>query len=86
MNATGKQGITKPSHLTRAQERLEKAVNRLDQALSNMAEPTPGIDDGRSAEEIAALKAENAKLQEVSRTVSGRLDQTIGKLKTVLES
>jgi len=86
MSATGKQTITKASHLSRARERLEKAVTRLDHALSGMAEPTPTADVGPAAEEMIALKAENAKLQEASRAVSGRLEQTIGKLKAILES
>ena len=86
MSATGKQNISKSSQVVRASERLEKAVARLDQAISARPEPALGGDGGQQAEEIAALKAENAKLQETTRAVSGRLDQTIDKLKTVLES
>ena len=78
MSTTGKQKISKTSQVARARERLENAVARLDQAVANSSDSSPG--------EITALKAQNAKLQETSRTVSGRLDQTIGKLKAVLES
>jgi len=85
MSANGKQNISKSSQVVRARERLEKAVARLDRAFANKPEPSvPGSD--LMAEEIAALKAENARLQEVTRTVSGRLEQSIGKLKAVLES
>ncbi len=86
MNATGKQNISKASHVDRARERLENAVVRLDQAIKNMPESSSGSGSQEQTGEIAALKAENAKLQETSRTVSGRLDQTIGKLKAVLKS
>ena len=79
MSASGKKNISKASHVVRAHERLEKAVARLDQAIS-------GAEMGQQTGEIDALKAENAKLQESTRAISGRLDQTIGKLKTVLES
>jgi len=86
MSATGKQNISKTSQVVRARERLEKAVARLDQVVLKMPESSSGGDSVAQAGEIANLKAENAKLQEITRTVSGRLDQTIGNLKAVLES
>ncbi len=82
MSGTGKQNISKSSQVVRARERLEKAVARLDQTLSNRPESS----SGRQTGDLAALQAENARLQETARAISGRLDQTIGKLKAVLES
>ena len=86
MNTTGKQNISKTSQVVRARERLEKAVARLDQVILKMPEASSGGDSVAQSGEIADLKAQNAKLQEITRTVSGRLDQTIGNLKAVLES
>ncbi len=82
MSTTGKRHISKSSQVDRARARLEEAVARLDRALSNRAEPSPD----RSGDDLAALQAENASLRETTRAVSGRLEQTIGKLKSVLES
>jgi len=86
MSASGKQNISKTSQVVRACERLEKAVARLDQAVLNIPKTSAGGDSGEQAGQITALKAQNAELQEITRTVSGRLDQTIGNLKAVLES
>ncbi len=86
MNASGKKNISKASHVVRAPEQLEKAVTRLDQVISARSESSSNAENTQMAEEMAALKAENTKLQESARAISGRLDQAIDKLKTVLES
>jgi cob(I)alamin adenosyltransferase len=66
------------SQLDQATKRLEAALDRLEQALERKSA------DGEERELRSALVAarqENAALQEVARTVAGRLDGTIARLK-----
>lgn len=63
-----------------AMQRLEAAVARLEAALAVGA---PG--DLVLAEELRLARADYDALQSVTRAVSGRLDDAIGRLKTVLE-
>lgn len=86
MTATGKQSISKTSHVVRARQRLERAVSGLEQAVLKM--PPPSTDPELTPElthELATLRAENAELRQNSRVVSGRLDGAIDKLKAVLD-
>jgi hypothetical protein len=68
--------------LKRAHERLDNAITRLEASLAKRADDT---DDGAVAEELAAVKAENAALKDLARTVGRRLDATMGRLRSVLE-
>ncbi|HER26916.1 MAG TPA: hypothetical protein ENI69_07385 [Rhodospirillales bacterium] len=81
MSTAGKQSIAKTSQVDRARKRLEKAVERLDQAISAM----PATGTATDSAEMTSLQADNARLQESSRVVADRLEHTIGKLKAVLE-
>ena len=66
------------SQLDQATKRLEAALDRLEQALERKTA------DGKERELRSALQAarkENAALQDVARTVAGRLDGTIARLK-----
>lgn len=68
------------TRLEKARERLEKAVSRLE-ALALEEGPNPTL-----AEELEALRAENAAMRERSRTVSDRLDSAVDRIKGILES
>lgn len=74
--------IQKPSQVTRARERLNKAVDRVEAALKARGQS----DDDGLAKELEAMRGKNAALKESHRTVSERLDITIDRLKTMLES
>lgn len=74
--------VQKPSRLERARERLDKAVARVEAALETRAR---NGGDGVS-KELEAVRAKNAALKESYRAVSERLEGTIDRLKTILES
>ncbi len=61
----------------KARERLEKAIDRLE-GLS--------AEGGAMAAGDGNLKVENAALQELTQSVSDRLDATISRVKGILES
>lgn len=67
------------SRLKIAEERLEKALQRVDTALAGM---TPGEVD---AERLAALEKENAILRNRHGEIAGRLDLAIERLQRVLD-
>jgi hypothetical protein len=71
----------KPTHVERAQSRLDQAVNRLEAALNAKA-PSK---DSKLAEELAATRSRNTALQEVNETVSSRLNDAISRLKSMLD-
>ncbi len=77
-----KTSIKKPTRVERARRRLDKAVSRLESSLKDGGGPAGG-DDGLAGK----LKAELAKstaLEEINLNVSGRLDESISRLKTIL--
>ncbi len=59
---------------------MDKAISRLESALKAGA-GSPG-----EAGKLREIQAENEALRNVNRTVSGRLENTIGRLKSILES
>jgi len=71
----------KPTHVERAQTRLDQAVSRLEAALNAKAP----LEGAGSAAELAVERSRNAALQEVNETISSRLDDAIGRLKSLLE-
>lgn len=73
--------MLKGSRLTRAQVRLDRALNRLEQAAAARRHNGDGL-----AAEIGRLKEENAELKRFNETVSTRLDDTIARLKRVLDT
>ncbi len=71
------------AQLDRATKRLQAALDSLERAVESRG------DDGGEAGLRAALEAarqENAALQDAAGTVAVRLDKTIARLKTTLES
>ena len=72
------------SRLTEASERLEKALERLDKALQDKAAGDGHLGDLQKALEEARVEHEG--LKEVTKEVSDRLDSTIKRLNSVLES
>jgi hypothetical protein len=76
--------LQRPTRVTRAWERLDRAVNRLDAALAaqvnrteaGQAELRHALDDAR---------AQNAALKDAAIKVSERLDAVVTRLKDALE-
>jgi hypothetical protein len=66
------------ANLHQATERLQAALDRLEQAVGE--EPVNAGHSVRSA--LDSARRENAKLQKVARTVADRLDTTIARLKS----
>ncbi|MBF0307594.1 MAG: hypothetical protein HQL41_18365 [Alphaproteobacteria bacterium] len=56
--------------------RLEAVIDRLDAAI---------VGRGELVGQIDVLRAENAELRDVTRAVSSRLDEAIGRVQTALE-
>jgi len=76
--------MLKHSKVKKAQERLDKAVSRLESALktgAGVAEPSSEL-----AGQLLDVKAENESLKNVSETVSLRLQGAINGIKSILES
>jgi|GEM_PF-763406 len=85
--------IQKPSKVSRAHNRLETAIERLETAIRNSApggggngqDPVQGSDQGPELSslqnEIRSLKDENVNLKDTQRQVSGRLDAAVHRLK-----
>ena len=71
------------TRLEEAAQRLERAVARLDAAAGKLGEAPIG--DGQLALQLAAARADYAKLQEVTRAVATRLDGAIERLDAVIE-
>ncbi len=76
--------MLKSSKIRKAQERLDRAVSRLESALK----ADPGIAGGASglAEQLRDVKAENESLKSVRENVSHRLQNAIDSIKSILES
>jgi uncharacterized protein YukE len=64
-------------NLHSATERLQAALDRLEQAVEKKAAPVEG-GDLRAA--LASARRENAELRKLARTVAERLDGTIDRL------
>ena len=73
------------SRLDTAHQRLEQAVDRLDAAIRANRRLT-GDDPSALADELAAVRAENATLVRNGEQISSRLDSAIDKIRTVLET
>lgn len=78
------------SRLHDATQRLDAVLDRLERAVTaRAADPAGtagGSDDAGLRAALAKAEAENASLQDLAETVSGRLDDAIQRLKTVLEA
>lgn len=73
------------SRLEDAQRKLETALKRLDAAVERqLADPATG--DGGSAAELAAIRAENDRLQGTTNAVATQLDRTIERLQRLLQN
>lgn len=74
-----------------SQARIDDALNRLEKAVAaRLQAPGGNGDDGgedvrKLTAELAASNARNQSLEERTATVSQRLDQTVQRLKTILE-
>lgn len=66
------------ANLHQATERLQAALDRLEQAVGE--EPAKAGQSLRAA--LDSARRENAQLQKVARTVADRLDTTIARLKS----
>ncbi len=73
------------SRLSEAQDRLELALARLEQASSESATQAGETIDARSAE-FEAVRARCDALEDNARMVSERLDAAIGRVRTLVES
>ncbi len=72
------------SHLSDAQDRLERAFARLEEASVGRAmSDAPG--DSAIVGELDELRTRYAGLQDRTRTVSDRLDSAISRMKSVLD-
>ena len=77
MTVTGKH---EPMQLEQAQDHLDRAVSRLEDALKGRQDSTSAAKAGLDA----ALR-ESASLKQVKADVTQRLDGAIGRLKAILE-
>ncbi len=76
-------GIQKPVRIKLAWQRLELAVDRLEAAVDAGPDASAAA-AAASASELKAIETENTRLREANAAVAGRLDDTISRLKTVL--
>ncbi len=79
--------LQKPSKVERARARLDSAVARLEAALVKQGEAQGSSGDGPNADmarELDLLRDENSSLKAIDETVSGRLDNAIGRLRAVI--
>ena len=72
------------SRLDAAEQRLERAVARLERAAEGCRART--AERAELATALEAARAESKSLREVGVVVSGRLDSVIGRLKLALEA
>ena len=68
------------SRLKNAEERLEKAVERIDAALAR------STDKQRSESRLADLESENSALRRQNEEIAGRLDGAIARLQRILQA
>jgi len=81
------------TRLSEAQDRLERALSRLEQASGNRqnsAQLELGVGDGpvhspERSDEFELLRARYDKLHGVTRKISDRLDATVDRMKTALD-
>jgi hypothetical protein len=73
------------SRLSEAQDRLELALARLEQASGASATQADETDAARSAE-FEAVRLRCDALEDKARRVSERLDAAIGRVRTLVES
>ncbi len=80
--------IQKQTKVSRAVARLEQVVDKLESAMAAKIERSPGDDEQAIAlmDQLENLHSENTELKLMNKTVSGRLNGTIDRLKTVLEA
>ncbi len=72
------------AQMNKATKRLQAALDSLEQAVESLAEDGGGETELRVA--LDSARQENAALQDAAGTVAARLDKTIKRLKTTLES
>jgi hypothetical protein len=77
--------VKKSPRLERAQERLNSAVVRLEAAQAAQGSCSGG-DRTEPAQDLQSAQAKNDILKSTDETITRRLDATIGRLKTILES
>ena len=74
------------SRIQEAQQRLEIAINRLDAALQQRLNGTEDqADIATLSQQLEAAQSEYAELQDVTAKVAERLDQTIDRLRKILD-
>lgn len=76
------QVTTHHPRLDKVQDRLDKAVSKLESLVSGGA--LPGGKAHVLSEEVESFRSENARLRDANATVSKRLGKTIDRLKAVL--
>ena len=69
------------SRLKSARERLETAMARVE----SLAHDAAGGDQGDLSEQLDAVRADYAALEDVTDTVRAQLDATIERLETILK-
>ncbi len=72
------------TRLDAARQRLERAVDRLEQAATERAARNDG-EDPRLREALDSMRHDYEALQEIAQTVRQRLDLTISRLENLLE-
>jgi len=73
------------SRLEEAQRKLETALSRLDAAVERrVADSAPGDAAAAADAELAAVRAENDRLQGTTNAVAAQLDRTIERLQRLL--
>lgn len=76
--------LQRPARVTRAWERLDRAVNRLDAAL--VARTKRSEDEGSELRRaLDEARAENGNLKETATLVSQRIDAVMGRLRAAME-
>lgn len=78
--AVANTNLAKTSRLTEAQERLDRAIARLEKAVAGRANGGDAL-----TRALAAVRDENRALREVNDAVGHRLDAAIDRLRQVLE-
>ena len=74
---------TTVNRIANAEDRLARAIGRLEAALETQAASAKPI-DANLAQELSRLQTENGELRALVGTASARLDDTIVRLKTKL--
>ena len=70
------------AELNQATQRLQAALDRLEQAIDARVAGADG--DGELRQALESARAENDRLKQVADTVAGRLDDTIARLKATM--